>query len=410
MRCRSGTWLWLLALAHAWCLGGSGGQELGTAPWLDKRMRRFCSPLPLTDPYAPERVVSDFIRQARERISLECWRREEGKDQTPRAGPVPKLSMRLASPTPRRILSEIVARWSQFSPLTVVREREFLCLAERALLDDPTWPLNAEHVEGFKHEALYFGEICDEVERRIQKSHSARVPERDRWRPMSCDRDENTMFGPCEGPDDMMAVEIRSGSARDVLCQVAMLLPDCFWGVVAKRGEDGAKGWTLLFGGWSNVREKPTEELVAMLKRDAPLPRGISRFHVVYEIWNELNVRGPEAVRVMGEAYRTTDDAEFKERLLWDMLRISTWKDNDGAVSAFAASQLRSGAHPELASLLEVLAARKMPGPRQNGADTKRTTKESLWAKPWAIWGSAALVAAIATLALALALRKTKRW
>jgi len=322
-------------------------------PWLDKPMRRFFSTLigEGTDDLAI--VFSDFVRQARVRAALEY------RDPVDRGFPRGSVSVELPRPTPRQVLSEIVAQWSRVHPLVVTRNTGFVCLAEKELADDPSWPLNLEHVPGFQVEAVTVEELSLRVAEAIDKASEEQTPGPERWRLGGgghYSRSSGLVYD-ASLVERKVSARIQDGSARDLLCQVAMLLPHCFWLVEAVDHEspDGRhkdKYGRLMLGSWGNLHEKSAEELVGLLKTEYQHRQmGIEGpGFLARDVLRELQTRGPDAIRELFAAYRSSSDKEFTAELTFDcMARVCTWPDNSRAIAAFAASQRSKTTDPEQA-------------------------------------------------------------
>jgi len=135
--------------------GGEACADLGHFPWLDRPVRRFVIP-PWQQmhvavcPNLLGSVVATFVKHARiPAIAVEY------QYDPPTAGEgeaEPLVDMAFQRPTPRKVLGEIMRKWSAFRPLVAVRERGGLSLVEQQLHADPTWPLNAKRVSGFSRD------------------------------------------------------------------------------------------------------------------------------------------------------------------------------------------------------------------------------------------------------------------
>ena len=227
-------WLWVfqhaaaLVIATALAAPVSGGanasrRDLGDMPWLDKPMRRF-APLLTLPTCEIQPVFGNVVKQARVRTALESW--------SPMSLSVdpPRMDIRADPATPRRVLSQLVTQWSKTRPIAVTQTAGFLCLAEKVLVDQGNWPLNARNVPGFRVDGVSFESLCERLGEAIQAAHDAERGEAPRWVVTVGDHGAWGAFNP-SGPylNEPITTEIKGGTARAAICQVAMLQPNCFW-------------------------------------------------------------------------------------------------------------------------------------------------------------------------------------
>ena len=417
LRSQAVTWIVATTSLVTSGLNHVSAQDLGHMPWLDKPMRRFCYPTPhMAAACELGGVFGYFVKEVRVRASLE-YRSPYLREIT--RG---RVVIAMEAPTARRVLSEIVQQWSKAEPVVVTQNAGFLCLAEKALLADPTWLLNVRHVEGFEVRELSFDEVCWRVADAIAEAHEKEAPGDKPWVVYVNDYTPWSNFSPDGLPwDEPVSAEIRSGSARDMLCQVAMLQPNCFWGAEASWliGKDGAvrrRSCKLMFGSWSDRREVRTEELLPMLAPDFAHGRGQNRYDVARDVLNELRIRGPRAIESLAAAYRASSDTKFKRQLLNDAYELCTWLENSRAVVRFATAERAREADPELASELADLAElTKQMLPDEADEDDLQVEHgargEGAWPLGWWAVIAAAFVGVVlaCSVAIALAARRSRR-
>ena len=386
-------------------------------PWLGKPMRRFCYPMTgMGDADDVGGVFGYFVKEARVRASLEY------RSPSLRGITRGHVWIAMEAPTARRVLSEIVQQWSKAEPVVVTRNAGFLCLAEKALLADPTWLLNVRHVEGFEVRELSFDEVCWRVADAIAEAHEKEAPGDKPWVVYVNDYTPWSNFSPDGLPwDEPVSARIRSGSARDMLCQVAMLQPNCFWGAEASWliGKDGTvkrRSCKLMFGSWSDRRQMSTEELLPMLAPDFPRVRGHNRYDLARDVLNELRIRGPRAIESLAAAYRASSDTKFKRELLDGAYVLCGWPENTRAVVRFLTAERGREADPELAARLTDLAelAKQMLPDEADKDDLQEehgARGEGAWPLGW--WAAIAAafvgVVLVCSVAIALAARRSRR-
>lgn len=318
-------------------------------------MRRF-APLLTLPTCEIQPVFGNVVKQARVRTALESW--------SPMSLSVdpPRMDIRADPATPRRVLSQLVTQWSKTRPIAVTQTAGFLCLAEKVLVDQGNWPLNARNVPGFRVDGVSFESLCERLGEAIQAAHDAERGEAPRWVVTVGDHGAWGAFNP-SGPylNEPITTEIKGGTARAAICQVAMLQPNCFWAAEAAvtRGhwgfggepeprrdepEEGPYHCDIVFGFWSAHHKETTEELVARLTSRPPVrPTGQAVFWrqaLETEVLIELAARGPEAVQALTDACRSTAAPRARQKRRGWLMALCSWRDNREVVARFAAAEI----------------------------------------------------------------------
>ncbi|MFC1805651.1 hypothetical protein ACFL09_01555 [Planctomycetota bacterium] len=317
-------------------------------------MRRF-APLLTLPTCEIQPVFGNVVKQARVRTALESW--------SPMSLSVdpPRMDIRADPATPRRVLSQLVTQWSKTRPIAVTQTAGFLCLAEKALVDQGNWPLNARNVPGFRVDGVSFESLCERLGEAIQAAHDAERGEAPRWVVTVGDHGAWGAFNP-SGPylNEPITTEIKGGTARTVICQVAMLQPNCFWAAEAtvRRGhwgfgrepeprrdepEEASYHCDIVFGFWSAHHKETTEQLVTMLTSPPVSPAGQARFRrqaLETEVLIELAARGPQAAQALTDAYRSTAASQARQKLRGWLMALCSWGDNREVVARFAAAEI----------------------------------------------------------------------
>lgn len=342
----------VLILSLGVSIAGTTAQDVHAMPWLDRPIGRFFSPSIYGDPYGLGEVFDGFVKQARIRASLEF--RSTSRADGPRWAP---LDFAIAEATPRRVLSEIATRWAPTNPIVNSRQGEFLCLAEKALLEDPAWPLNVGDVAGFRVERASFGRVCARAVEAIAKACSRRSSPQTTWNLELGEPPRGEGLDFSQHPPSSrrpITADIEPGHARQLLCQVAMLQPNCYWGAVAmweSTAEDTVDGEAIvsgrgkrarvMFSSWSDRHGTSTRQLLADFARtvgsdDIRGAEGIRR-----DVTRELQRRGPRAARATVSAYKATPHVDVRLELLGLMERLCAWPDATDVIREFLAHQDR---------------------------------------------------------------------
>jgi len=344
---RSCLWSWVLGVLSSTVFAAA--QDLGSLPWLDKPIGRFFSPTYHgEDPWSLGDVLGDLVKQARIRASLEY---QASINVDIRTIGAEDLHIAVASATPRRVLSEMAVRWAIVSPIQHRQFGDFLCLGQQVLWEDDKWPLNLEHVSGFSGRDKPFDGICSQAVSAIRSAYGSKFGSKAKWQlewvPPTSDR--STGFGR-EGETDAepLTAEIKAGPARDILCQVAMLRPNCFWGVVGdwdltstEQGREivtAPRNWRarVKFATWGNWHHMPTGKLVAKLVASIPEEDWWAVDETMeHGILRELRSRGRAGALAMVEAYRAAKSEGVQAYLLGAMEQLCAWPDATAVIEEF---------------------------------------------------------------------------
>ena len=421
--------------AAAWPAGvmSSGMSDgLPEAPWLDKPMRGFYSLYPGSLHIDLAFTFGHFIKQARVRASLEYRYYDLKVIRIPMGT---DLSFALRSATPRKVLAEIRFRWERVTPLKCAREGEFLCFAEQALVDDPSWPLNLKQVQGFTVSDVGFQTVCSRAAAAIQAAHNASVPMERRWAVETNKATPSGCFYRSGDPwREPVSAEIRGGTARDIACQVALLQPNGFWGAEAElwlpqgAKEPRKRRCILKFASWPEDADKlKTAQLIEMILHRIPdgdeffeppeRPAGVLSLHAAAA---EFQARGLTGARSLLDAYRATPGAKDKARLVWALVAQGPWPEVAELLERFAGDQLSAGVRSsELEDGLTVLrqdARRALGKDPYTGKSSLPATRVQTRAEPQqtrsgrrAICIAIASALIVAALVLYLALRRSAR-
>ncbi|HRT96622.1 MAG TPA: hypothetical protein P5532_19530 [Planctomycetota bacterium] len=236
--------------------------------------------------------------------------------------------------TPRKVLQEIQVGWSAVGPLLTLRHGSFVCIVEKDLYEDRSWPLNAKRVPGFEVKGMQYDQVCGMAIDAVQNAWRSEVGANARWKYTVM---AHPSFYPVSLPwREPVTATIREGSARDVLCQVAMLQPNCFWGAEAFLDADGkSTSWSLEFGSWSDRSGRTCDELVGMLLR-GPAAGNAEQYCVSMDIMTILRSRGVEGTRALIHAFGEVSDNTDRILLLGWMRQQCVWLDSAEALLTFA--------------------------------------------------------------------------
>ncbi|NQT54429.1 hypothetical protein HQ576_20400 [bacterium] len=271
------------------------------------------------------------------------------------------LKLNLLSPTPRKVLEEIERQWD--GKMAFRLEGDVVCVVEKRLLNDPTWPLNLAHVPGFHVVGVSFEDLCERAVSQVNRAAHKELGTRHRWvlevnqySPMSDYTPDNL---PWAGP---ITVEVRAASARGVLWQVAATQKACFWGVDARVRREGETGeetreCNVNFGGWGDYREKPVDELIELLWSDRMSDRYIHPIYMEQDIVGELAMRGAEGAEALVKSFEATDSKRQRDAIFWYLSETVAFPQEARVVREFAFRQLRSTQDEDVAEGLRHILA-----------------------------------------------------
>lgn len=316
-------------------------------------------------------------------------------------------------------------RWcSTFAPLVVTRETGSLCLAEKALLDEPSWPLNASHVQGFRVTNASFDEVCERLNEILQATHDADKSKAAHWEVMVNRRDACHMFSPRALPwKDPITAEIHAGTARDLICQIAALQPNCFWGADAgwvPGCEAETRYCDVVFGSWSDLRDKTSGELARMLTsgslKNAAGGEYLDYYDLAFDMLSELSTRGAEGVNALIQACGSGKDPKARMDDLHLLEYVCNWPDNAKMVYDYAGAERKRTHDQALGSALELLEsiAESELGDtetsEESGTGRPNEAAEHHGSSGWALVElSLALLAVAGAVVLAVAIARARR-
>ena len=371
---RESPWFSLAFLLGLAQLVGAGPEtasyDFGNLAWLDVPIGRFLLP---SEEGAFESLESQTIRlakQARARMSVEYGPIDYS------CGSPPGTAARRAAfepATPRAVLDALVRARQHSHPITTECHGEFLCVLEKRVANDATWPLNVREVPGFSVEGVTYDDLFDRVIHAIGQAHRQQLGDaeaweivrgpsrRDYWSASVADADGLDMGG-------QITATFRPGSARDLLCQLAMLRPNCVWSAFARWDPvdplERASRCVLYLTSWSRRHGKSTSGLVKMLERDSE-DKGSqvwdndeyqSPANMRLDVLSELQTRGQEGLEALMESYSAAANTEYKCAVLHDYLPgFAVWPDSARLLKAFAERELAGPGRPYEGALEELV-------------------------------------------------------
>ena len=333
-------------------LAAAGTPDLPDVPWLDKPVSRFMAPTIHDTSSDLGYVFAHFIRAAKIPASLEfseelLYRAERRQKE---------LTFRAQNTTVRHVLAEFVTRWSRLSPIVWVRYGDFLCFCEKKLLDDPTWPLNVR-VPGFSVENMTFLEVRDKAYWAIMDALPRGKAGGYSWGAVNSSHPPHAFWDVRERDERRISAQIRAGTGREILCQVARLEPDTFWGAWRADDEDQAGNgglWEVSFANWVDWDAVSADDIVKRSLGGSP-PLGVEGWCWHRDLLNSLRRRGPEGAAALIRAYRYATGTR-KTWLISHLRRDqSAWPDAAAVAARFAKEELTTARDPALIEQLRHL-------------------------------------------------------